>query len=91
MFLDDLPYFKNKYSRKNIEPIGGLIIMFKIRECKKLMKKCKSCGKLKLISDFRKDNRAKDGYRNQCKVCKNKKRRIRYKHKRVKLYLNKIE
>ena len=65
--------------------------MFKINECKKIMKKCKVCGELKLISDFRKDNRAKDGYRNQCKVCKNKKRRIRYKRKRVKLYLNKIE
>ena len=65
MLLDALPYFKNKYSRKNIEPIGGLIIMFKIRECKKLMKKCKSCGKLKLISDFRKYSKMKDGYRNK--------------------------
>ena len=89
------------------KPIGGLIIMLKIRNCRKFMKVCKVCGEIKLISDFRKDNRAKDGYRNQCKVCKNKKRRIRYKnqcktcrnkksrieykHKNVKLYLNKIE
>ena len=26
--------------------------MLKINECKKLMKKCKVCGELKLISDF---------------------------------------
>lgn len=65
--------------------------MFKIRECKKLMKKCNCCGEVKLISDFRKHSKMKDGYKNQCKACRNKKRRIRYKHKKVKLYLNKIE
>ena len=65
--------------------------MLKIRECKKLMKVCKVCGKLKLITDFSKHGRMKDGYKNQCKVCRNKKSRIEYKHKKVKLYLNKIE
>ena len=43
--------------------------MFKIRECKKLMKKCKTCGELKFISDFYKDNGKKDGYKTQCKTC----------------------
>ena len=61
--------------------------MFKIRECKKLMKKCKSCGKLKLISDFRKYSKMKDGYRNKCSYCRKKE----YKRKITKIYLNKIE
>ena len=65
--------------------------MFKINECRKIMKQCKSCGKLKLITDFSKHSGMKDGYKNQCKACRNKKGRIEYKHKKVKLYLNKIE
>ena len=52
--------------------------MLKIRECKKLMKKCKICGKLKFISHFYKRDRMKDGYENQCKVCINNKAKSRY-------------
>ena len=52
--------------------------MLKIKDCRKFMKKCKSCGKLKLISDFVKDSNTKEGYRNQCKICKNSKEKLRY-------------
>lgn len=52
--------------------------MFKIKECKKLMKKCKVCGESKLISDFSKDSRIKDGYKNQCKVCVHNKAKLRH-------------
>ena len=52
--------------------------MIKINECKKLKKKCKVCGELKLISDFRKCSTMKDGYRNQCKACNNNKAKLRY-------------
>lgn len=52
--------------------------MLKIRECKKFMKVCKVCGKLKFISNFVKDSNTKEGYRNQCKVCKNSKEKLRY-------------
>ena len=72
MFLGTFLILKNKYSRKNIEPIGGLFIMLKIRECKKLMKKCKVCGELKLISDFIKRSDSSDGYRNKCSCCRKK-------------------
>ena len=65
--------------------------MFKIKECRKIMKQCKSCGKLKFITDFSKHSGMKDGYKNQCKACRNKKSRIEYKRKITKLYLNKIE
>ena len=65
--------------------------MFKIKESRKIMKQCKSSGKLKLITDFSKHSGMKDGYKNQCKACRNKKSRIEYKYKKVKLYLNKIE
>ena len=47
--------------------------MFKIKECRKIMKQCKSCGKLKFITDFSKHSGMKDGYKNQCKACRNKK------------------
>ena len=52
--------------------------MFKIRECKKLMKKCNCCGGLKFTSDFRKCSRMKDGYRNRCKACEYNKAKSRY-------------
>ena len=61
--------------------------MLKINECKKLMKKCKVCGELKLISDFIKRSDSLDGYRNKCSCCRKKE----YKRKITKLYLNKIE
>ena len=44
--------------------------MLKIRECKKFMKVCSKCKKLKLMSNFHKESKGKDGYRNDCKVCK---------------------
>ena len=46
--------------------------MFKIRECKKLMKKCNCCGQVKLVTCFRKQNGGKDGFRNKCKECSSK-------------------
>ena len=51
--------------------------MFKIRECKKLMKKCNCCGEIKFISHFH-ENTTKDGYENQCKACKNSKAKSKY-------------
>ena len=78
MFLGTFPYFKNKYFGKIIKPIGRLLLMFKINECKKLMKKCKVCSELKLISDFYKCSATKDGYRNQCKACMRNKEKTRY-------------
>ena len=47
--------------------------MFKIRECKKLMKKCNCCGKIKNIHHFQKQKDCVDGHRNKCKECSNKK------------------
>ena len=52
--------------------------MLKIRECKKFMKVCKVCGELKPISDFRKDSKMKDGYRNACKACTYNKAKLRH-------------
>ena len=52
--------------------------MFKINECKKLMKKCKACGKLKLMTDFSKDSKMKDCCKNQCKVCVRNKAKSRH-------------
>ena len=46
--------------------------MFKIRECKKLMKKCNCCGKIKNIHHFQKQKDCVDGYRNKCKECSTK-------------------
>ena len=43
--------------------------MIKIKYCKKIMKQCKKCGELKLVSDFYKDSGKKDGYKKQCKAC----------------------
>ena len=47
--------------------------MFKIRECKKLMKKCNCCGEIKNIHHFCKQKDCVDGHRNKCKECSNKK------------------
>ena len=47
--------------------------MFKIRECKKLMKKCNCCGEIKSIHHFCKQKDCVDGHRNKCKECSNKK------------------
>ena len=53
--------------------------MLKIRECKKLMKKCSCCNKIKIITKYRKGKRNKDGYYNQCKECtKNKSKKYDY-------------
>lgn len=43
--------------------------MIKTKECKKIMKVCNTCGKLKGINDFYKHKGNSDGYRNQCKEC----------------------
>ncbi len=54
--------------------------MIKIKECKKIMKVCTSCGKLKSIQKFYK-RRAKNGTiirDGQCKQCIEEKRRKRY-------------
>ena len=47
--------------------------MLKIRECKKLMKKCNCCGEIKNIHHFQKQKDCIDGHRNKCKECSNKK------------------
>ena len=61
--------------------------MLKIRECKKLMKKCSCCNKIKIITKYRKGKQNKDGYYNQCKECtKNKSKKYVY----VCSYCNKI-
>ena len=52
--------------------------MFKIRECKKLIKKCKICGELKPITDFSKDSKMKDRHRNDCKACNYNKAKSRH-------------
>lgn len=43
--------------------------MLKIKDCKKIMKKCSQCGKLKIILDFPKRKNGKDGTRPMCKRC----------------------
>jgi hypothetical protein len=35
------------------------------------VKSCKECKELKILSEFAKDSRMKEGYSNQCKVCRN--------------------
>lgn len=49
--------------------------MFKIKECRKIMKKCTQCNEVKLLSLFSKRKDAKDGRKNQCKSCINLKKR----------------
>ena len=44
--------------------------MLKIKDCRKFMKVCSKCKKLKLMSNFSKESKGKDGHRNDCKVCK---------------------
>lgn len=53
--------------------------MFKIKECRKLMKKCSKCGRIKLITKFGKEKKGKDGHRNDCKECKYKQSKQRHK------------
>lgn len=43
----------------------------------KFMKVCKGCNELKLLILFQKESKLKDGYRNQCKICKAKGVKIR--------------
>lgn len=43
--------------------------MLKIKECKKFMKVCKCCQRLKMTSCFSKRKDSKDGYRNKCRQC----------------------
>ena len=40
--------------------------MFKISECKKIMKKCSKCGIIKTINHYSKDNKKKDKLFNKC-------------------------
>ena len=35
-------------------------------------KKCTKCGELKLLEDYFKSKKYKDGHRSQCKVCESK-------------------
>ncbi len=51
--------------------LGG--VYMKIKECKKIMKKCSKCGEVKHIKNFSKQKRNRDGYNGVCKQC-NKKR-----------------
>lgn len=41
-------------------------------------KSCKICGVEKQLNDFPKNHRMKDGYENQCKICRSKLNRKRY-------------
>ena len=43
--------------------------MIKIKECKKIMKVCTSCGKLKSIQKFYKDKQKQDNLSSRCKEC----------------------
>ena len=62
--------------------------MLKLNNCKKFMKKCTKCNKLKNINEFTIKKDMKDGHRNQCKECCNK----RYKKKKQPfLYLNGVK
>ena len=45
--------------------------MLKLNNCKKFMKKCTKCNKLKNINEFTIKKDMKDGHRNQCKECCN--------------------
>ena len=60
-----------KFRIKNIKKMD--------KELCKFMKKCKSCGKLKLMIKFTKDKRRDGGRTNKCYNCKNKNRK-KYKH-----------
>jgi len=66
------------------------------------MKVCSRCGQEKPLSDFHKDSRGKDGYRAECKACKQKidegyrennagKRRRYYLSRRGHVYSGKID
>ncbi|MDU3600336.1 MAG: hypothetical protein E7F71_13245 [Clostridium perfringens] len=50
--------------------------MFKIKDCKKFMKKCNNCGEVKIINKFYRKRSNKDGYFKICTSCYRK----RYKH-----------
>lgn len=53
--------------------------MFKIKDCRKFMKKCTKCGQIKIMSSFDKDSKMKDKRRNQCKKCRMK-AKLKHKH-----------
>ena len=59
--------------------------MLKLNDCKKIMKKCTKCKEVKIINKFSFKKDMKDGYRNQCKECRNKQRP---KKKQPFLFLN---
>lgn len=48
------------------------------------MKVCSKCKELKMLSDFFKDNKAKDGHRSACKVCLNTQAREWQSRNRIK-------
>lgn len=48
-------------------------------------KKCKKCGEEKLLTEFNKQSRTKDGLKNYCKICFKKINQDRYKAKRGKI------
>ena len=43
-----------------------------------IKKRCKKCGIEKEISEFHKESKMKDGYRNECKQCRNSYRKGKY-------------
>ena len=54
--------------------------MIKIKECRKFMKVCKDCGRLKLIKNFSRNKKMKDGRLNSCSKCQYQKNKTRYSH-----------
>ena len=42
----------------------------KIKECKKIMKKCSKCGEVKHMHEFNRDKYCKDGRTSKCKYCR---------------------
>jgi hypothetical protein len=42
-------------------------------------KRCSSCGEIKLLNEFHKQKSTRDGYRNQCKLCRSNVEGIGYK------------
>ena len=54
-----------------------------------MSKQCLSCFEFKKLKDFNKNETAKDGYRNHCRVCRRSYFRNYYQINKIKLYFNK--
>lgn len=54
------------------------------------MKVCKTCGRNKSINEFPKDRTKKKKHHSQCKECKNKKARERYRRNNKKCFFTKL-